>query len=164
MEFSEDTEHAPIRAAIKEICARFGDDYWAEADATHAFPWAFYDALADGGWIGYGPEYMPVSGSPRPVASDPAHPYIPNAIEYLSARPDLKVVEQSTFPVADLTNPILQPWVREELRKLNERVLAGQPAFEHRASVFSLTRQGFSIEWPTSCRGGGIGRRTRFRS
>src|SRR6185436_13502281 len=88
------------------------------------------------GWIGYGPEYMPVSGSPRPVAADPMHPYIPNAIEYLSARPDLKVVEQSTFPVADLTNPILQPWVREELRKLNERVLAGQPVFEYRASCW----------------------------
>jgi len=52
VEFSDDTEHAPIRAAIREICARFGDDYWAEADATHTFPWAFYEALADGGWIG----------------------------------------------------------------------------------------------------------------
>jgi hypothetical protein len=88
------------------------------------------------GWIGYGPEYMPLDSGPSPVAADPAHPYIPNAIEYLSARPNLKVVEQSTFPVADLTNPILQPWVREELRKLNERVLAGQPVFEHRASCW----------------------------
>jgi hypothetical protein len=88
------------------------------------------------GWIGYGPEYMPVANAPRPVAADPAHPYIPNAIEYLSARPNLKVVEQSTFPVADLTNPILQPWVRDELRKLNDRVLAGQPVFEHRASCW----------------------------
>jgi hypothetical protein len=88
------------------------------------------------GWIGYGPEYMPVENAPRPVAADPAHPYVPNAIEYLSARPNLKVVEQSTFPVADLTNPILRPWVRDELRKLNERVLAGQPVFEHRASCW----------------------------
>ncbi len=52
MEFTDDSEHAPIRAAIREICARFPDDYWAEADATHTFPWAFYDALAGGGWIG----------------------------------------------------------------------------------------------------------------
>jgi len=52
VDFSEDTEHAQIRAAIREICAPFGDDYWAEADATHTFPWAFYDALAAGGWIG----------------------------------------------------------------------------------------------------------------
>jgi acyl-CoA dehydrogenase len=52
VEFSEDTEHWPIRAAVREICAQFPDEYWAEADATHAFPWAFYDALANGGWIG----------------------------------------------------------------------------------------------------------------
>jgi acyl-CoA dehydrogenase len=52
VEFTEDSEHTSIRAAIRAICARFPDDYWAEADATHAFPWAFYDALAEGGWIG----------------------------------------------------------------------------------------------------------------
>jgi acyl-CoA dehydrogenase len=52
VEFSEDTEHAPIRAAIRQICARFPDEYWAEADAAHSFPWAFYEALAEGGWIG----------------------------------------------------------------------------------------------------------------
>ena len=52
MDFSEDSEHASIRAAIRAICARFPDDYWAEADSAHAFPWEFYDALAEGGWIG----------------------------------------------------------------------------------------------------------------
>ena len=52
MEFSEDTEHRPIREAIREICTQFPDEYWAEADATHTFPWAFYDAMAKGGWIG----------------------------------------------------------------------------------------------------------------
>ena len=110
------------------------------------------------GWIGYGPEYLPVEGAPRPVAADPAHPYIPNAIEYLSARPNLKTVEQSTFPVADLSNPVLQPWVRDELRKLNDRVLAGQPVFEHRAScwpsgvpafVLAVVNPIFFIQTPT---------------
>jgi acyl-CoA dehydrogenase len=52
VEFSEDTEHTAIREAIRAICARFPDEYWAEADATHTFPWAFYDAIAAGGWIG----------------------------------------------------------------------------------------------------------------
>ena len=52
MDFSEDAEHQPIREAIREICARFPDEYWAEADATHTFPWAFYAAMAAGGWIG----------------------------------------------------------------------------------------------------------------
>jgi acyl-CoA dehydrogenase len=52
VDFSEDAEHQPIREAIREICARFPDEYWAEADATHTFPWAFYEAMAAGGWIG----------------------------------------------------------------------------------------------------------------
>jgi acyl-CoA dehydrogenase len=52
VEFSDDTEHSAIREAIRTICARFPDEYWADADATHTFPWAFYDAMAAGGWIG----------------------------------------------------------------------------------------------------------------
>jgi len=52
VDFSEDAEHEAIRVAVREICARFPDDYWAEADATHTFPWAFYNAMAKGGWIG----------------------------------------------------------------------------------------------------------------
>ena len=52
MEFTEDSEQLEIRAAIRAICARFPDEYWAEADATHSFPWEFYRAMADGGWLG----------------------------------------------------------------------------------------------------------------
>jgi len=50
--FSDDSGHRAIREAIAGICARFGDDYWAEADAAHTFPWEFYNAMAHGGWIG----------------------------------------------------------------------------------------------------------------
>ena len=52
MDFSEDSAHEAIRSAIREICAQFPDEYWADADATHTFPWAFYEAMAKGGWIG----------------------------------------------------------------------------------------------------------------
>ena len=52
MDFSEDAEHEAIRLAVRQVCARFPDEYWAEADATHTFPWAFYHAMAKGGWIG----------------------------------------------------------------------------------------------------------------
>ncbi len=51
MEFSDDG-YAPIREAIRAICAGFPDEYWAQADATHTFPQEFYDAMARGGWIG----------------------------------------------------------------------------------------------------------------
>jgi acyl-CoA dehydrogenase len=52
MDFGEDTSHRQIREAVRSICARFPDEYWAEADSTHTFPWEFYRAMAAGGWIG----------------------------------------------------------------------------------------------------------------
>ena len=35
-----------------EICAGFDDDYWLEHDQSGEFPAEFYDAVADGGWLG----------------------------------------------------------------------------------------------------------------
>jgi acyl-CoA dehydrogenase len=52
VDFTEDPDHRLIRAAIREICTRFPDEYWAELDQGHTFPWEFYDAMAKGGWIG----------------------------------------------------------------------------------------------------------------
>jgi len=91
------------------------------------------------GWIAYGPEFIALPSGPRPVTFDPAHPFVPNAIEILSGQPDAKnVSENSTFAVSDISNPILQPWAREELRKLNGRVLAGKPFFSKHASCWPM--------------------------
>ena len=81
----------------------------------------------------------PAAERAPPVASDPAHPFVPNATEILSGQPNAKNVrEHTTFAVSDISNPILQPWAREELRKLNERVLAGMPLFSKHASCWPL--------------------------
>jgi hypothetical protein len=69
-----------------------------------------------------GDDFLPPLNGPGPVASDPAHPYIDN-------RYALRTNRQPTFHVADLSNPILRPWVRESLRKVNERVLAGKAVY-----------------------------------
>ena len=45
-------ERAAIRDAVQAVCDRFDDDYWAEKDRTHAFPFEFAKAMADGGWLG----------------------------------------------------------------------------------------------------------------
>ncbi len=52
MNFDIDENHEVIRAGIRRICADFSDEYWAEKDAAHEFPWEFYNELAAGGWIG----------------------------------------------------------------------------------------------------------------
>jgi hypothetical protein len=69
-----------------------------------------------------GDDFLPPPSGPGPVVSDKDHPYIDNAFA-------LRTGKQPTFHVADLDNPILQPWVREELRKVYERVLAGKAQF-----------------------------------
>ena len=45
-------ERAEIRDAVRAICNRFDDTYWAEKDRTHSFPFEFAKAIADGGWLG----------------------------------------------------------------------------------------------------------------
>jgi acyl-CoA dehydrogenase len=45
-------ERVVIRDAIRQLCERFDDAYWAEKDRTHAFPHEFARAVADGGWLG----------------------------------------------------------------------------------------------------------------
>ena len=52
MEFTEPDDHVAIREGIRRICAGFPDEYWAERDERHEFPWAFYEKLAEGGWVG----------------------------------------------------------------------------------------------------------------
>jgi acyl-CoA dehydrogenase len=45
-------DRAEIRDAIRAICDKFDDTYWAEKDRTHSFPFEFAKAIADGGWLG----------------------------------------------------------------------------------------------------------------
>jgi acyl-CoA dehydrogenase len=52
VDFGDSGEHEQIRAAVRAICAAFPDEYWADKDASHTFPWEFYAAMAAGGWIG----------------------------------------------------------------------------------------------------------------
>jgi acyl-CoA dehydrogenase len=44
--------YAELREGVRRVCADFGDPYWRQHDEGHEFPWDFYDALAQGGWIG----------------------------------------------------------------------------------------------------------------
>ncbi|HLY84833.1 MAG TPA: acyl-CoA dehydrogenase family protein [Acidimicrobiales bacterium] len=52
MDFEPDEDSEAIREGVRRVCGAFDDSYWRKQDAAHEFPWEFYDALADGGWIG----------------------------------------------------------------------------------------------------------------
>jgi hypothetical protein len=79
------------------------------------------------GWIAYAAEFIQPPRGPGPVSYDPAHPFVPNVVEY-RANPNAKFRgKQTTYPVADLSNPILLPSTRDALAKLKAGVLAGKP-------------------------------------
>jgi hypothetical protein len=73
---------------------------------------------ANTGWLAQDDEFIPPPSGPGPIKSDPAHPYVSFYKFPTNPRP--------SFRVADLTNPILQPWTRERLQKVNERSLSGK--------------------------------------
>ena len=52
MDFSPDPDHEAIVDAVDKVCAAFDDAYWSACESEHRFPWEFYKAMADGGWIG----------------------------------------------------------------------------------------------------------------
>ena len=52
MDYTEDQTHADIRQAVRTLCKAFPDEYWMEHDDSHEFPWEFYNAVAEGGWLG----------------------------------------------------------------------------------------------------------------
>jgi acyl-CoA dehydrogenase len=52
VDFDLTEEQQDIRAAVRELAGRFSDEYWLEQDREHRFPWEFYGAFAEAGWLG----------------------------------------------------------------------------------------------------------------
>ncbi len=93
---------------------------------------------ANTGWvldrsIGVDDLLPPPTGGPGPVTYDRAHPYVPNGNN-----------RQSTYRVADLTNPILQPWLIPSMKKANDEVLAGKVPFRARERCWPVGVPGYS--------------------
>jgi hypothetical protein len=86
------------------------------------------------GWISAGADFIPLPNGPHPVTFDKAHPYVAN-----------NRGEQPTWRVADLNNPILQPWVVDALKKVNERALSGKAAFPPQVRCWPLGVPGFLL-------------------
>ena len=52
MDFALTEPQQQIRDNILRICARFDDTYWLERDRDAVFPHAFFNAMAEGNWLG----------------------------------------------------------------------------------------------------------------
>src|SRR5215510_9924755 len=52
MKPSSNTEtHAELRDAVRELCKRFGGEYWRKVDEDRAYPEEFARALTAAGWL-----------------------------------------------------------------------------------------------------------------
>ena len=90
------------------------------------------------GWIALSSEFIAPDSGPGPVMDDPAHPYVSNAIA-------VRTGKLPTFPVGDISNPILQPWAREAVRKHNEMALSGKAAYTMQARCWPMGVPAFML-------------------
>jgi acyl-CoA dehydrogenase len=51
MKQSVEPDHTELRDAVRELCKRFGGDYWRKVDEERAYPEAFARALTEAGWL-----------------------------------------------------------------------------------------------------------------
>jgi hypothetical protein len=89
------------------------------ADDSAVPPFMFIN----GGWLAGGADFRQPESGPGPVKDIPGW-----------VRGGNQEGVQATFRMADVSNPILQPWAREALQKVNDRVAAGRPAYTPQVS------------------------------
>ena len=90
------------------------------------------------GWYAYNRVFIPPPSGAGPVQQDPAHPYVSNDEFRVTGK-------QPTEQLADLSNPILQPWAREVVRKRNALVLAGKPVYTPHSRCWPVGVPGFLL-------------------
>ena len=90
------------------------------------------------GWYAYNRQFIPPPSGPGPVQQDPERPYVSNDEFRVTGK-------QPSEQLADLSNPILQPWASDVVRKRNELVLAGKPANPPHASCWPVGVPGFLL-------------------
>ena len=117
----------------------------AQFAAAILFPFAFIGAAPlpaapnfssiSFGWIAKGVNFQLPASGPHHVTQHPDYPY----------KPPIPHLEAPTWRIAELDNPILQPWVRDELSKNNERILAGGTAYTRSVSCWPMGTPAFLL-------------------
>lgn len=86
-----------------------------------------------------GDDFIPPERGPGPVKYDPAHPFIPT-------QPDRPI--QPTYRIADVTNPILQPWAAAQMQRANQDVLNGAIPYVPRERCWPAGVPAYVLEPP----------------
>jgi hypothetical protein len=102
--------------------------FWPAYGATQASGLIPKFAGADFGWRAAGTDFIKPKTGPGPISDPPGHEHGRNNVPGV----------QPSFRIADLSNPILQPWTREALRKTNADVESGHGGFTPQVSCIPL--------------------------
>jgi hypothetical protein len=86
------------------------------------------------GWIAQGVNFQLPPHGPHQVTNDPAYPFKPPGRG-----------EAPTFRVADLTNPILQQWTKDALKKRNDRITGGGTGYTRQVSCWPMGTPAFLL-------------------
>jgi hypothetical protein len=81
-----------------------------------------------------GDDFLPPASGAGPIMPPKDRPYVPNG----GGR-------QPTYRIADTTNPILQPWAREQMDKANADVRAGKVPYITRERCWPAGVPGFTV-------------------
>src|SRR5438874_45459 len=120
-------------------CALFAGTALAADGAAKIPIFAYTDKTAWQLDRSMGPDDLlaPPGGGPGPVTYDRRYPYVQNG----SGR-------QPTYRVADLSNPILQDWLKPPMQKANDEVIAGKVPFRARERCWPVGVPGFDAYSP----------------
>ena len=123
---AQDFRHI-VRFGVLALCSVAG----AQAQPAHPIP---NFSSASFGWQAMSPNFeLPESG-PHQVVQDPNHVW--------------KAPGRGEAPmwrIADLDNPILQPWTRESLDANNKRILAGGTGYTRQVSCWPMGTPAFLL-------------------
>src|SRR5437868_798058 len=108
---------------------------WHAAGAQETVP--NFSPDSNTGWLAPDDDFIKPPSGPGPVTFDPAHPYI--SFYKFPQNP------HPAFRVADPTNPILQPWAADSLRKTNEKALSGSTVFTPKERCWPIGVPGFLL-------------------
>lgn len=107
------------------------------ATAAQAIP--NFAPTASSGWYAYTREFLAPASGPGPVMQDKKYPRVTND--------DFRATgKQPTNAIGDATNPILQPWAADVVRKFNAQALAGKPVVGQHAECRAIGVTNFDLE------------------
>ena len=146
---SESADLAPIRDAVRALCAGFPGEYWRELDRERAYPTEFVAALTEAGYLAalipeeYGGSGLAMRGRGRDPRGDPA-----------------RRLQRRRLPRADVHHG--HAAAARQRRRRRRATCRRSPRGELRLQAFGVTEPTTGTDTLSAAHHGGARRRRRY--